>query len=68
MWRILVEYAYSFLRLIFNNAQLRFNHCPLYSFITAQIGSVTSYFRPCLQLRTDGSFFLCQRIAVMVVK
>ena len=26
---ILIEYAYSFLRLIFNTAQLRFYYCPL---------------------------------------
>ena len=39
--RILVEYAYSFLRLIFNTAQS--------SLITAQMGSVTPYFRPCEQ-------------------
>ena len=29
MWRIMGEYAYSFVRLIFNTAQLGFYHCTL---------------------------------------
>ena len=51
MWMIngiLVKYAYSFLRLILTLPNLDFITAHS-SLITAQMGSVTPYFRPCYE-------------------
>ena len=45
---VLVECAYSLLRLMFNTVQLRFYHW-LKQSLHMQMGSVTPYFRPCCE-------------------